>query len=159
MVNMQMTKQGYIELSSYEGVSTTPYLDSVGVKTIGIGNTASDIPDLDKWPWTKSITVAQAFAFFTLSTQRYVDAVNKALKVPVTDYQFDALCSITYNIGTHGMANSSFIRDINAGRPIADVVAAIKMWNKPPEIKGRRSREATLFKNGTYSNNGLITLI
>lgn len=149
---MTLSKQGYLELADREGLATTPYLDSVGVKTVGIGQTISDIKDLPSWPWTKSISAEEAVNLYKKSLQKYIDAVNKALKVPVTQNQFDALVSITYNIGTGGMAGSTFMKRINASAPVAQVVAAILMWNKPPEIMGRRRKEADLYRYGTYSN-------
>ncbi len=41
----QLSTRGMIEIMSHEGICLEPYLDSVGVWTIGIGQTKSD--DID----------------------------------------------------------------------------------------------------------------
>jgi lysozyme len=153
---MQISKQGIAELAAREGIGLTKYLDSVGVQTIGIGATVSDIKDLKEWSWEKTITIEEAFDLYIKHLQKYVDAVNKALKVPIEQYQFDAIVSVTYNIGTGGMAKSTFMKLINAKTPANFVANAIKMWNKPPEIRKRRASEAEMYVNGTYPNKGKV---
>jgi lysozyme len=157
---MQISKRGLLELADREGLALTPYYDSVGVKTVGIGLTRSDIKDLASWPWDKSITVKEAVDMYKKHVQPYADAVVKALKVPVTQPQFDALVSITYNIGIGGMQGSTFMKRINAKDSMNSIVNAILMWNKPKEIQGRRQKEAELFAKGKYTNtDGSVTRV
>ena len=148
----QVSKQGLIFLASLEGVGLSKYLDSVGVWTIGLGATRSEIPDLASWPLSKMITLEEAFYLLKSSITKYADAINRALKVPVTQQQFDALVSICYNIGTSGAANSTFMRRINAEEKVGTIVDAILMWDKPKEILGRRMKEAKLFSTGQYGD-------
>lgn len=147
-----ISPRGLLELADREGLSTRKYLDSVGVQTIGIGLTSSDIKDLKSWDWDKELTVKECVDLFKQHVKPYSDAVDKALKVPVTQNQFNALVSITYNIGIGGMKRSTFMKRINAYANVKDIVDAILMWNKPPEIMGRRKKEAALFQYGTYAN-------
>jgi lysozyme len=156
---MEISKKGILEIAQYEGASQTCYLDSVGVKTVGIGLTISDISDINLWPWSKMITLEQVFDMYTLSLQKYVDDVNLHVKSPLEQYQFDALCSVAYNIGSYGEDHSTFLKDINNKASTDEIVKAIKMWNKPKEIIGRRNKEANLFAKGIYSNNGMVDLI
>lgn len=155
-MHYDMSPEGLAELASYEGVGLKKYLDSVGVETIGLGSTKSDIPDLHSWSWDKEITIQQAFDLYKNHLQKYIDAVNDALKVPVFQHQFDAIVSICYNIGIGGMKNSTFMKKINDGSSDISVGEAIRMWNKPPEIKKRRAKEALLYTNGTYSGGGKV---
>lgn len=151
-VMQTISKQGLLELADREGLAQTKYLDSVGVQTIGIGQTKSDIPDLGLWSWAKELSVQEVCSMYKKHVQPYSDAVAKALKVPVKQYQFDALVSITYNIGIFGMRTSTFMKRINAGEQGQAVVDAIMMWKKPPEIIGRRKKECDLYRYGKYSN-------
>jgi lysozyme len=153
---MKTSIKGLVELAGLEGVCLQPYLDSVGVVTIGVGATRSEIPGLSLAH--RDITVAEAIDLFKTSIVRYENAVNKALSVPVTQEQFDALTSICYNIGVGGLAKSTFIKRINANDTKARIAAAIMMWNKPKEIMGRRAKEAKLFTEGVYSNGGKALL-
>lgn len=168
MKNYKLSAQGYEKLCDYEGFSPTPYLDSVGVKTVGFGATASDIPDLDKWPWDKEMSLEEALKMLKKHQKKYADAVNKALKVDVKQHEFDALVTITYNIGTGGMAGSTFMKRVNAKASTQSVADAMMMWNKGTingkrvVIKGltnRRREEGNLYKTGNYNNDRKCTLI
>lgn len=156
---VEISKKGLAELASREGCALTPYLDSVGVKTVGFGSTKSDIPDLALWPWDREISLEQAVSLYKQHIQKYVAGVNRALQIlDIPQYQFDALVSICYNIGIGGMTGSTFMRYVNAKRSDKDVVKAIKMWNKPPEIQGRRQQEADLYVNGIYHSGGMVNV-
>lgn len=161
---MNISPQGIAELADYEDLMLQPYLDSGGVKTVGIGSTISDVPDLPKWPWTKTITIEEAVAIYKQGLKKYEAAVNAALKVKVEQHQFDALVSICYNIGTAGMRGSTFMKRLNAGLSSDQVVSAMKAWNKDngkvvQGLVNRRKYEADLFLSGRYKSGGYVDLI
>ena len=155
-IDMQMSPEGFAFTAGLEGVALTKYLDSVGVQTIGLGSTKSDIPDLAQWAWDKKLTLQECFDLYKNHMQKYIDAVNRALKVPVFQHQFDAIVSICYNIGTGGMRGSTFMKRINNGDSDEKVRQAIMMWLKPPELRQRRTKEATLYINGVYAGGGKV---
>lgn len=155
---MQTSTRGKIELACHEGLATQPYLDSVGVVTIGIGATVSEIPDLPRWPKDKTLTIPEVFDLFDKSLKKYENAVNEALKVDVTQEQFDALVSLCYNIGTGGIKKSTLIKRINAKASMKDIHDAFMMWRIPKEILGRRKREADLYTTGKYQKDGMAQL-
>lgn len=159
MMNYEFSNKGKAFLISLEGICLNPYLDSVGVKTIGIGSTISDVPNINDLPWDYTLTIEQALDQMNTGLKKYIDAVNEVLEVPVTQFEFDALVSITYNIGTGkvkarsgGMAGSSFMKRLNVREIQQNIAQAILMWNKPPEIIGRRKKEVKLFVNGYYGD-------
>lgn len=159
MMNYEFSNKGKAFLITLEGICLSPYLDSVGVKTLGIGSTISDIPNIDDLPWDYTLTIEQALEQMNTGLKKYVDAVNSVLQVPVTQNQFDALVSVTYNIGTGkvkarsgGMAGSTFMKRVNDRESPQSVAQAILMWNKPPEIIGRRTKETKLYINGYYGD-------
>lgn len=156
---MQISNKGLAEIISYEAIVLTPYIDSGGVKTVGIGATKSDIPDLFKWPWNKSLTVEEAVKMFKTNIVKYEQAINLALKQPIAQHKFDALVSICYNIGTTGARNSTFMSRVNAGASDSKVVEAMKWWNKDngkvvTGLVNRRAKEGTLYSDGIYSGKG-----
>lgn len=139
---MKLSTKGLIEIMSHEGICLEPYLDSVGVWTIGIGQTKSD--DIDPRTMGK-ITLQQAIDLFKRKIKQYTDAVD-ALKLDLTQYQYDALTSLCYNFGPGNL------RKLCNGRSLAQIGDAIMLYTKPPEITGRRRKEQRLFKTGVYSN-------
>lgn len=156
---MIFSDDGKAFLVSVEGICLSPYLDSKGVKTIAIGATVSEIPDIAKMPWDTTITMREAFTLLDRGLKKYMDAVNRSLDVSVTQYQFDALVSFCYNVGTGvvkdrigGMSGSTLLKRINRGESKESIRQAFMMWLKPPEIKGRRTKEANLFVNGNYGD-------
>lgn len=153
---MKMSQKGKIFLAGLEGVCLTKYLCSAGVWTIGVGATRSEIPDIANWPKDKAITIEESFDLLNKSLVKYEKAVIDTLKVEIEQHQFDALVSIAYNIGTGGLKGSTFMKRINARRPIAEIQAAIMMWNKPKEIIGRRRKEANLYANANDYGDGTI---
>ncbi len=155
---METSTRGKIELACHEGLSTQPYFDSVGVVTIGIGATVSEIPNLPNWPKTDSLSIPDVFDLFHKSLIKYEMAVNKALRVDITQPQFDALISLCYNIGTGGLTKSTLMRLINAKASMEEIRAAFLMWRKPIEILGRRKEEAELYISGDYQQSGIAQL-
>lgn len=148
---MQISEQGLIMVAGLEGGCLSPYLDSVGVVTIGFGSTVSEIPHLSlSHP---DITMQQAIDLLSNGMQKYVDALNRALTIQLSQTQFDALASWVYNTGYGGLAKRTAIIDCNCGA-FELVPTALMMWNKPPEIIKRRQKEAALFHAGVYSGNG-----
>lgn len=148
---MQVSEQGLIMVAGLEGGCLSPYLDSVNVVTIGFGSTVSEIPGLSlSHP---NITMQQAIDLLSNGMQKYVDALNDALTIQVSQTQFDALVSWVYNTGYGGLAKRTAIIDCNCGA-FELVPSALMLWNKPPEIIGRRTKEKELFQNGIYAGNG-----
>lgn len=140
---MKLSSKGMIEIMSHEGICLEPYLDSVGVWTIGIGITAHD--GLDPRSMGK-ITLEQAITMFKSRIRAYTDAVD-ALKLDnLTQYQYDALTSLCYNFGPGNL------RKLCNGRSLAQIGEAIMLYTRPPEITERRRKEQKLFKYGIYSN-------
>ena len=156
MSNMKLSPKGYCEIALYEGWCPRVYFDTVGVKTFGFGNTVSDIPYLNTWDMALEHSLEEGINIFKLALIKYVSAVNKSLKIDILQHQFDAIISVTYNIGISGEEHSTFIKFINEAKNNKDIKDAIMMWNKPSEIIGRREKECNLYLTGEYSNNGYV---
>lgn len=88
----QTTNQAGLQLiESFEGLRLTSYQDSVGVWTIGYGHTLGVGPG-------QTITQPQAQAFLQQDLQIAEAGVNR-LGLNLTDNQFAALVSFTFNLG------------------------------------------------------------
>lgn len=139
---MKMSEKGRAILTQREGLRLAAYRDSVGVWTIGVGHTsAAGSPKVT--PGLR-LTKEQVDEVFARDLVKYEDAVNSNIKVPLAQNEFDALVSFCFNIGPGGFSRSTVVKRLNAGdkRGAAD---AMLMWNKPPEVVGRRKSEKSQF--------------
>ena len=120
------TSQACIQLiKKFEGFSAKPYLCPAGVPTIGYGSTR----DTDGKPITLQhppITEAQARALLAATLVTYEDAVNRYVKVPLNQNQFDALVDFAYNAGAKNLLTSTLLKKLNAG----DYAGASKEFGK-----------------------------
>lgn len=151
----QTSPQGREFTATWEGVVLKAYPDpgTGGAPwTIGAGHTAS----AGKPVVVKGMTITRATAMEILARDLAVFEayVNKAVKVPITQAQFDALVSLCFNIGPKNFLGSSVLRHLNGNRKM-DAGAAFAAWNKAAGkvmtgLVRRRAAERTLFETGHY---------
>jgi lysozyme len=145
-IAQDISTKGLIEIMSHEGVCLSPYLDSVGVWTIGVGITKYDgVSPKDMAP----ITMDQAITMFKARIRAYVLPVQK-LNLNLNQHQFDALVSFCFNCGPGNLAKLTKGRSVNA------IGTALMLYTKPKEITARRQKEQKLYQFGTYSSNGKV---
>ena len=97
----------------FEGFSPTRYLCSGGKLTIGYGHviTKAHIKDFEK-----PITEQRARQILMMDMTYAAQAVDRLVKVPLTQNQFDALVSFVFNVGDGAFAASTLLRLLNKGR-------------------------------------------
>jgi lysozyme len=148
---MRLDENGYKLITGFEGLILKPYLDSVKIPTIGYGNTyysdGKRVTMLDK-----SITQVQAFEMFKEIADRFAKAVDKNLKVCVSQNSFNSMVSLAYNIGTGAFISSTLLRKVNINPNDPSIAHEFSRWNKAggKVLNGltiRRSKEsANYFK-------------
>lgn len=139
---MKASNNGIDLIKKYEGCRLTAYKCPAGVYTIGYGHT-NGVKKGQK------ISLKQADLFLREDIGKFENGVNKAVSVPLTQNQFDALVSFTYNVGLGAFKTSTLRRKLNAG----DYKGASKeflRWNKANGVvldglKRRRNAEKALF--------------
>ena len=107
--DMKISSNGLNLIKQFEGVRLTSYQDSGGTWTIGWGHTGNVRAG-------QHITQVQADDLLKQDVQRFVNGVNSAVRVPLTQNQFDALVSFTYNLGVGTLQKSTMLQLINAKR-------------------------------------------
>lgn len=102
---MQISANGINLIKQFEGFRLTAYQDSVGVWTLGYGWTQP----VDGKPIRRGMKIDAATAERLLKTGvvQYERAVNQLVRVSITQNQFDALVSFTYNLGSRSLSTSS----------------------------------------------------
>lgn len=142
MTNLVTSPAGRLAIMQREGCKLTAYQDSVGVWTIGVGHTGRASPPMVYEGMT--INNATAEAYLAADLTPFENVVNASVKVPISQNAFDALVSLSFNIGARGFQGSSVLRQLNLGR--YEVAADdFRMWEIPPELKSRREGERAQF--------------
>ena len=82
-------------------------------------------------------------------------AVKDAVEVPISQSQFDALVSWTFNLGAGSLNSSTMLKKLN-NREFDEVPSQIKRWNKAggKVLQGlvrRREAEALLYEGKEWS--------
>ena len=144
---MQTSEKGIALIKQFEGCKLTAYQDSVGVWTIGYGWTQP----VDGKPIRAGMTIKQETAERLLKTGlvSYESDVSRLVKVGLTQGQFDALVSFTYNLGARSRSTSTLLRKINSG-DYAGAADEFLRWNKAGGkvlngLTRRREAERALF--------------
>lgn len=140
----------YELIKAHEGLRLNAYRDPVGVWTIGYGHAGKDVRA------GQSITVYQALDLLKLDMDKAAAAVNRRVKVPLNQGQFDALVSFVFNLGEGRLAESTLLQKLNGG-DYAAAANELLRWNKSTvngrkvALRGltrRREAEKALFLGG-----------
>ncbi|MFA3104176.1 lysozyme [Acinetobacter pittii] len=134
-------------IKGFEGKRLNAYDDGVGVWTIGFGTIK--YPNGARVKKGDTCTEQQAEDYLRNDLAKFEAAINKLVKVPLTQNQFDALASFTYNLGETNLANSTLLKKLNKG-DYQGAADQFLVWNKAggKVMKGlvrRREAERALF--------------
>lgn len=146
---MKVSNTGLSLIKSFEGLMLNPYLCSAGKPTIGWGSTY--YPDGKKVTLQdKEITEQKAFEILEyIANKDFGSNINKVVKVPLNQNQFDALVSFAYNIGNGNFNSSTLLRWLNQGN-YKEASMQLLRWDKSKGIvlnglTKRRKSEKALF--------------
>lgn len=110
MANMQMlSPEGVKFIQGFEGFRDKPYQDSGGLWTIGYGNriTAEEVE-----AFKDGITQEEASAMFDTWISSLVVRLRKC-PLALLQHQFDAVCSLSYNIGLTAFLDSTIYKNLS----------------------------------------------
>jgi lysozyme len=159
---MKLDTFGIAFLKSLEGCRLSAYRDQAGKWTIGWGCTGPRVkPGLQ-------ITISQAEQMLRDALAPVEATINAAVKVPLTQNEYTALCAFVYNVGVdhflHGgpfKGPCTLLSDLNAGDR-AGAAAQFDRWVHykdiqtgysliDPGLVERRRREKELFLNVSHA--------
>lgn len=140
---MKTSSTGRDLIRRFEGEKLTTYVCPAGVLTIGVGHTGPDVKR------GSSITKEQSDALLVADLHKFEKAVAGAVKVSLTQNQFDACVSLAFNIGAGAFAGSTLVRLLNAG-DYKGAAAQFERWTKAngkilTGLVRRRQAEKELF--------------
>ncbi|HEX9239195.1 MAG TPA: lysozyme [Candidatus Bathyarchaeia archaeon] len=152
---MNISDAGIEALQKREGSSLTAYRDSAGLLTIGTGHllgkdelSSGKVLGID---WKDGITPELAADLLKRDLAAAQAVVNVAITVPLVQYQFDALVSFAFNVGSMAFRQSTLARILNAGDYVG-VPAQLARWIHSagavdPGLVTRRKSEIEQWEN------------
>ena len=142
-----LSNNGMRLLEQFEGLRLEAYLDSAGIATIGWGSIK--YPNGNKVKLGDKITKAQAKEYKLHDLKEFESTVNTSVNVQLSQNQYDALVSLSYNIGSGAFKNSTLLKKLNSG-DYKGAAEQFLVWNKvnSKRVQGlvnRREAERNLF--------------
>lgn len=134
-------------IKRHESLKLKSYLCPAGVLTIGYGHTGSDVY------YGQTITQAEADKLFDKDLARFEERVTAYTQgVTLRQGQFDALCSLCYNIGAQAFSRSTLLRKVKANPNDSTIAAEFGRWVyakgvRLPGLIVRRVEEAHIYEN------------
>lgn len=137
-------------IKKYEGLRLSPYLDAVGVATIGYGTTYYEDGTLVTMNDPKitearaeELLMAHAYSFF-----KQVQALTNAVKL--NENQLSALTSFAYNLGTGALVKSTLLKKVKMNPGDQTIRLEFQKWHLAggkslPGLVKRRLDEANLY--------------
>jgi lysozyme len=147
--DLSLSSAGLALIQTCEGLRLKPYKCSAGKWTIGYGHTTvSKVLSEAK----VQITEDQARKLLEYDLGDAERAVKRLVKVPLTQGQFDALVSFTFNLGEGRLGSSTLLAKLNGG-DYAGAAEEFGRWTRAgeavlPGLVKRRAAEKALFVKG-----------
>ncbi|MDR3750739.1 MAG: lysozyme [Terracidiphilus sp.] len=143
---MELSAAGLELLKRSEGFRNRIYKDVAGLPTIGYGHrllAAESFPN--------GISEAQAAQLLVRDVRTAEQAIQRLVKVALTQGQFDALVDFCFNLGAGRLASSTLLKVLNGGR-YEDAAEQLLRWDQAggeenAGLKARRQAELELWSN------------
>ena len=144
---MNISKNGINLIKNFEGYREKSYQCEANKWTIGYGHTLNVKKD-------STCTKEQAEEYLKNDLKTVETAVNKLVKVKLNQNQYDALCSLVFNIGVYNFSRSTLLKFLNN----SSFLLAANQFDKWIYVKRkisnglivRRKKEKELFLNEIY---------
>ncbi len=147
---MQVSSNCLQLIKQFEGFKPTPYFDSAGIPTIGYGTIL--YPDNTRVTMNDpAITEDQALEYLEFNINEKCEALDKLIKVQLSQNQYAAICSLVYNIGMTNFETSTLLRMLNQS-DFDGAAAQFTRWDYSAGqvvagLETRRQQEAKLFQS------------
>lgn len=101
-------------IKHHEGFVRKPYQDPIGLWTVGVGHLIGDGKKLPK-EWNKEFTDEEVDNILCEDLERFEIGIQRLTKVSLTQSQFDALVSFSFNVGLGNFQSSTLRSKLNRG--------------------------------------------
>ena len=140
---LRISNAGLALIKRFEGFCAKVYHCPAGVPTIGYGHV------IKRGETFKPLSDAEATELLRADAAIAERAVQRLITAPLTQNQFDALVSFTFNLGEGALERSGLRQLINVGQ-FAKVPSELNRWvfakgKKLPGLITRRAAEGAMF--------------
>lgn len=145
---MEVSKNGIDLIAGFEGFVSNPYLDPIGIPTIGYGNTFY-LNGKKVTMFDSPINEIEARKLLSIIANKFGQQVKEVTR-ELNQNQFDAVVSFVYNVGIGNYKKSTLLKKINANPCDASIAYEFSRWNKAggkvlAGLVNRRKKEAELY--------------
>ena len=120
---ISLSATALVAIVLHEGYKDNAYIPLAGdIPTIGFGTT-SGVKLGDRTTPEKALQMAMR------DVQSYEGAVKSCVKVPLSQNEYDAFISLSYNIGTGAFCKSTLVKKLNTG-DYEGACKQILLWDK-----------------------------
>ena len=146
---MKVDNKGLDLIKQFEGFSGKPYLDSVGMPTIGYGFTY--YPNGKRVTMNDSpISEEHATTLLAEIIKPYEVGVDSMTRDDITQNQFNALVSFAYNLGVKSLQGSTLLKKVNRNPNDKTIRDEFLKWvnaggKKLQGLVNRRNKEAEVY--------------
>jgi len=143
---MNVSAQGLMLIQRFEGFSPVVYRCPAGIPTIGYGHVVRDVQ-----AFADGMDEAEAGRLLEADVRIAEWAVRRLIDVRLTQGQFDALVSFTFNLGSGRLQSSTLRRVVNRVEH-AEVPRQFVRWvyadgRKLPGLVRRRMEESIIYQS------------
>lgn len=155
-MNKTISDDGLKLLETFESFRPEPYDDGYGFLTIGYGHKIRPGEHFDR------IDEEQAQALLESDLSWAQNCVNKFVRYPTNQHEFDSLVIFVFNIGCQAFSGSTLLKMLNSGQP-DEAAQEFKKWNisagkHSNGLYRRRLSEAEYFSTGILNSSMSIWL-
>lgn len=135
---LKLSAAGFLALALHEGYRSDAYKDTVGVWTVGFGETKG-VKQGSK------TTPERALSHMLNRIDRdFEPEVKECMgEIPLHQHEFDAFVGFSYNIGTSGFCGSTTLKYLKQGK-YTEACYAMMLWTKQKELISRRQDEVNM---------------
>jgi lysozyme len=126
-------------VAPWEGRELAPYRDIVGVWTVCYGHTGN----VER----RTYTPAECDALLRSDAAVALVGVSRCVALPLTEGQWVAIGSWTFNVGVSAACRSTLMRKLNAGMPASVWCKELLRWDR---AGGRKVRGLTKRREAEY---------
>ena len=158
---MKVSQKCIEQIKKDEGVRNRPYQCPALLYTVGVGHVID--PSHAKVPfanrkqlpipdgWDRVLSAEEIDEILRKDLARFESGVLRLIKVPMTQGQFDALVSFSFNVGLGNLQNSTLRMKINR-EDYAGAAEQFLVWTKAggrvlPGLVKRRAHEKEMFES------------
>ncbi len=158
---MRVSQKCIEQIKKDEGVRSKPYQCPALLWTVGVGHVID--PNHAKVPlaerkalpiptgWDRTLSADEIDEILRKDLNRFEQGVERLIKVPLTQGQFDALVSFSFNVGLGNLQNSTLRMKVNRSEFEA-AAEQFLVWTKAggkvlPGLVKRRTHEKEMFES------------